>query len=91
MDAIYQSITDRGLAACRQAGVADAGHLHNAMCALASGRPWREVNYDLAAKAQAIFAAQHKAHRWLSELYRKRGPNAFVWDDPTPECAEDAQ
>ena len=44
------------------------------------GRPWAEVNYAKARRAQRLFDSQFAADRWLSSLLERRGYQAFAWD-----------
>jgi hypothetical protein len=50
------------------------------MVSLNRGRPWAEVNYAKARRAQRLFDSQFAADRWLSSLLERRGYQAFAWD-----------
>jgi hypothetical protein len=78
-DAVRWSIWKRAQAACDAAGLTDAGILHNAIVGADVGRPWRGVDYAKAREARRLFDQQFRAQRWLSNLYRQRGPAAFDW------------
>lgn len=79
-DAVRWSIYNRAQAACEAAGLSDAGILHNALVGADTGRPWRGIDYAKAREARRLFDQQFQAQRWLSGLYRQRGPDAFTWE-----------
>lgn len=79
VDALTDSKRRRALAMTRAAGLADYGHLHNALVGLHYGRPWREVDYAKARAARRLWEETFTAARWLSALVQTRGPHAFDW------------
>lgn len=79
VEALRWSMWNRAQRLCVASGLDCAGTIHNARISRDQGRPWRGVNYDLADRADAIFDSQFKAQRWLSELVRRRGLDAFIW------------
>lgn len=78
-EAVRWSMWNRAQRLCVASGLDCAGTIHNARVARDQGRPWAHVDYHLADQADALFDRQFQATRWLSELVRRRGLDAFIW------------
>ena len=78
-EAHRQSVWARAQRLCAEAGLCDAGHLHNAMVSLDRGTPWTGVDYAKAKASQQLFETQFEAMRTLTRLYYRKGPDAFEW------------
>lgn len=69
IDAIRERRWARASAVVLESGCFDALQLHNAVVSYRMGRPWAEVNYDLALKAMDMLNSQFIGQRYLDRLW----------------------
>ena len=72
-------IWNRAQKLCREAGVSDAGCLHNALVGLHNGRPWREVDYSKARLAKRLFDKQFEAKNIVDRYVDRVGHRNLDW------------
>lgn len=82
IDTIRLRRWDRAMEVARKAGCEDPIQLHNAMVSYRSGRPWQEVDYQLAPKAMALLNEHFVGQRYLDRLWMRVARKEFGYKGP---------
>ena len=79
---IRQSRSRRAKEACTLAGLDSSIigiHVHNALCGLRQGRPWKGIDYHYARKARWLMDREWDGYRILERYCAKRDAENRFW------------